>query len=112
MSGKFQKIFSNDWKIVLIALALFALTVLLFWPATGYDFINYDDDQYVSSNSIVQQGLTADGVRWAFTTVHLNWWLPLLWISFMVDTAIGGLKPFIYHLTNVILHTFNTGLLF
>jgi len=43
---------------------LLAVAVLtLFWPAVGNDFVNYDDDLYVTRNPRVQQGLTAAGVR-------------------------------------------------
>ena len=101
-----------DWKTLLVGLALFGIAFSLFWPATGYDFIDFDDGGYVYANEWVNTGLAWNDVRWAFTTVHEAWWLPMLWISFMVDTELFGTGPFGYHLTNVLLHAVNVVLLF
>ena len=94
------------------ALALVAMTLVLFWPATRYGFINFDDNRYVTENPFVQQGLSLSGIRWAFTSVHELWWLPLLWISYMADTTFFGTGAAGYHLTNVLLHALNALLLF
>ena len=93
--------------VVLVVLAL-----ALFWPATRYGFINFDDDAYVANNPFVQPGLTLAGLRWAFTAVYELWWLPLLWISYMVDVELFGPGPFGFHLTNLLLHAVNSALLF
>lgn len=107
---------SRDWlrtqQVLLLALLLAALTLGLFWPATGYGFLNFDDNRYVSENATVQQGLSWHGLRWALTSVHELWWLPLLWISYMADTTLFGPGPFGYHLTNILLHAANVLLLF
>jgi len=61
----------------------------------------------------VQAGLTPDGVAWAFTTFEAANWHPLTWISLELDsTLFGGQKAFGFHLTNVLLHTANTVILF
>jgi len=44
----------NAWWM---ALCLAAVTLAVFWPATQCDFVNYDDNDYVTSNSHVQKGL-------------------------------------------------------
>jgi hypothetical protein len=95
-----------------LAVLLAILTLALFWPATGYDYVRLDDDQYVASNPHVLTGLTPANIRWAFTTVYEAWWLPLLWLSFMLDTELFGPEPFGYHLTNILLHAANAALLF
>ena len=102
----------RTWPTLLLALSLALLALALFWPATRYGFINFDDDRYVSENSVVLRGLTPHGIRWAFTTVHELWWLPLLWISYMADINLFGPGPFGHHLTNVLLHAVNVALLF
>ncbi len=107
-TGRFR-----EWGVpVLIAMGLLTITIALFWPATRYGFIRLDDYQYVHENDAVISGLTWDSIRWAFNTVHEQWWLPLLWISYMVDTDLFGLAPYGYHLTNVLLHGANVALLF
>ena len=95
-----------------LLLLLAALTLALFWPATGYDYVKLDDDQYVAGNPHVQTGLTPANVRWAFTAVYEDWWLPLLWLSFMLDAELFGPGPFGYHLANILLHAANASLLF
>ena len=66
---------------------------------------------YVTDNAYVQQGLTRAGVAWSFTTVHDANWIPLTWISLMLDTDVYGVRPGGYHVTNALLHAVNTVLL-
>ena len=42
----------------LMAVVLALVTVAIYWPAMRHDFVNYDDDLYVTSNVHVQAGLT------------------------------------------------------
>jgi len=42
----------------------------------GYQFVNMDDELYVTENPHVLNGLTWGGVRWAFTTSRATHWLP------------------------------------
>ena len=63
-------------------------------------------------NPQVSAGLTVGGVKWAFTKFYGGNWHPVTWISHMVDCNIFGLFPGGHHLTNVLLHTANTLLLF
>jgi len=95
-----------------ILLALTGLTILVFWPATGFDFINYDDPDYVTYNGVVTPGLSWNGILWAFETHHASNWHPLTWISHMMDCSLFGTKPGGHHLTNILFHTANTCLVF
>jgi protein O-mannosyl-transferase len=95
-----------------IAAVLVALgTATLFWPALDNGFIDlYDDGPYVLHNQTVRAGFTADGIAWAFSSVHVHNWHPLTWISHMVDVEFFGLDPRGHHLTSVLLHAANAGL--
>ncbi len=86
--------------------------LLVFWPTRHYEFINFDDPNYVSANSIIQAGLTRDSVRWAFTTVHASNWHPITWLSHMLDCQLFGLDAGAHHLVNVGFHATNALLLF
>jgi tetratricopeptide (TPR) repeat protein len=99
-------------RAALTALALAVLTFALFAPALHHGFLVYDDDLYVTGNPHVQAGLTADGVRWAFTTGHSANWHPLTWLSHMADVELWGLDPFGHHLTSLLIHAANTALVF
>jgi len=83
-----------------------------YWPVGRYEFVNFDDDVYVSDNWQVQQGLTAEGARWAFTTFHEANWHPLTWLSHMLDCQLFGLWAGGHHLVNVALHAANSVLIF
>src|SRR5439155_24986731 len=65
----------------LIASVLFFSVVLLYWPVRGFEFVNFDDDVYVTANRHVQAGLSAAGVRWAFSNGEAALWHPLTWLS-------------------------------
>jgi hypothetical protein len=71
-----------------------------------------DDNNYVSENSHVQQGVTSQSVAWAFTTFQEGNWHPLTWISHMIDWTLYGRDPAGYHEANVCLHIVNSILLF
>ncbi len=101
----------NRTKLICAAL-LAAITLAVYWPVTGFEFINYDDTDYVTYNPMVQEGVTARAVAWAFTSNHASNWHPLTWISHMLDCAMYGLKPGGHHLTNLLFHTANVVLLF
>lgn len=97
---------------VVIALLLALATVMLYWPATGFEFINYDDPHYVIQNTNLQSGLTWAGICWAFSTGHMGYWQPLTWISYMLDATVFGMGPSGFHLTNLMLHSANAVLVF
>ena len=99
-------------QLILISLSLIIMTLAVFWPASRNDFIIYDDPQYITDNDRVQDGLTLEGLIWAFTTFHASNWHPLTWLSHMLDIQIYGLNPAGHHSTSVILHTINVVLIF
>jgi tetratricopeptide (TPR) repeat protein len=95
-----------------ICLALAVVTTALYLPIIHHDFVNFDDDDYITNNSHVQAGLTRAGVIWAFQTGAAANWHPLTWLSHMLDCQLYGLYPGGHHSTNLIFHVFNTLLLF
>src|SRR5258706_8800960 len=96
----------------IICLILVAGTLAIFGRVAGFDFINYDDLDYVTENWHVRSGLTLEGVVWAFTTGYSSNWHPLTWMSHMADCQLYGLNPAGHHLTNLLFHVANTLLLF
>ena len=97
---------------VFLGLLLVAMTLIVFWPVTRCDFLNYDDPDYFTSNSHVLSGLTSANIAWAFTTGHASNWHPLTWLSLMLDAQIFGKNSFGPHFTNLFFHTANVALLF
>jgi hypothetical protein len=99
-------------RAILLSVALFAGSVLLFSPTTSQGFLNWDDDQYVQKNPLVTGGVSASGAIWAFTTIHASNWHPLTWLSLQLDSQLFGPKPTAYHTTNLLLHAASAVLLF
>lgn len=90
---------------------MIASTLAVYWQAIGHDFLLYDDPTYVTDNAIVKQGLTVNGIIWAFTAFDSGNW-PLIWLSHMLDVELFGLNPAGHHFTNIALHSVNSILLF
>jgi protein O-mannosyl-transferase len=95
-----------------IAIALALVTLAVFCPVTGFQFVNYDDTDFVTANPHVQAGLTAEGFRWAWRSEVARNWHPVTMISHMLDCQLFGVKPWWPHLVNVLLHAANAALLF
>jgi tetratricopeptide (TPR) repeat protein len=111
----------------LIGLLLALITLLAYLPASRDGFVVYDDNDYVTDNHVVQNGLTVAGVKWAFTTSHASNWHPLTWLSHMTDFTLAqvidywlsifgyetfGLNAGVCHSVNVLFHAANVVLLF
>ncbi len=96
----------------IIALFLGFLVIILYSPVVHFSFINYDDPEYVVFNPHVNQGLTLNGIKWAFTSFHASNWHPITWLSHMLDCQLFGLDAGLHHFTNLLLHLVNTLFLF
>ncbi len=94
------------------AVLLSAAVLLAFWPVLGNDFVNYDDEKYVTRNSRVQDGLTPSTLKWAWTTGEAANWHPLTWMSHALDWELFGENAVGHHATSLLLHLANTLLLF
>ncbi|KUG21877.1 hypothetical protein ASZ90_008345 [hydrocarbon metagenome] len=103
---------TENKSIILIILALTILTLVVYWPVQNYEFINYDDEVYVTDNYRIQQGLTLKNITNTFSDFHTSNWHPLTMISHMLDWQLFGFRAGGHHWTNVIIHIFNTILLF
>jgi len=97
---------------IIICLVLVGLTLVVFGQVINYDFVNYDDRDYVTQNRHVQAGWTRDSVLWALKAKTHGHWHPLTWLSHMTDSQLFGLNPGFHHLTNLVLHITNALLLF
>ena len=96
--------------IICIFLVISTLTV--YWQVKDHEFVNYDDDVYITSNLNVQTGLTRESVYWAFTTSHYANWHPVTWLSHMLDYELYGERPRGHHLTSLFFHIASALILF
>lgn len=102
----------DRWLVLGVCVFLAAITWFVFGQTRAFQFINFDDNEYVFKNAQVARGLTMEGIAWAFTHVYAANWHPLTWLSHMVDAQLYGLNPGGHHLTNVVLHGATAVLLF
>jgi tetratricopeptide (TPR) repeat protein len=102
----------SRWTSLWISLLLAACTLAVYWPVTGYQFVSYDDSDFVTANPIVQAGLTVKGFKWVWHSEVARNWHPITMLSHMMDCQLFGVAPGWHHLTNLLLHIANTLLLF
>jgi len=105
------KVNQNEKKNI-IGLFFMAAILALYFQVTTHDFINYDDNIYITQNENIKGGFTSKSVAWAFRTTHAANWHPMTWLSHMLDIQLFGLNPTGHHLTNIFFHIANVVLLF
>lgn len=89
-------------KIAAVGLLTFAVTLVTFLRALGGGMV-YDDWPLVAHNPALALPWR-DFLPWALGTDLGGHFQPLTWLSLRLDYAFGGLDPFVYHLSNVVLH--------
>ena len=103
---------SNKFYVLLICVVLVLASIIAYEPVRHNDFVDYDDDAYVTKNPRVNSGITLESVVFFFTNSHGGMWHPLTSWSLMLDCQLFGLNPFWHHLTNLLFHIVNSLLLF
>ncbi len=98
-------------SIVLTCIALIAIVFAVYIQVGNHDFLDYDDNVYVTANPHVTSGITTNNVIWAFSSVDAANWHPVTWLSHMADVQIFGMNPHGHHLTNVVIHAVSAVLL-
>ncbi len=99
---------SDLWIYLLLAAAVF----LTYSQVRHFEFVTFDDPEYVTANPHVQAGLSLAGAAWAFTSSAAGSWFPLTWLSHMLDCDLFGLASGWHHFTNVWIHALSTLLWF
>lgn len=97
---------------IALALALWLVSMILYWPTSGYDFVYFDDPLFVINNPSVNQGFTAEGVKRVFTHADYDYWRPLCWLTHMADVEIFGMNAGGHHATSFVVHACNAVLLY
>ena len=95
-----------------LALVLWLVSMILYWPTSGYDFVYFDDPLFVINNPSVNQGFTAEGIKRVFTHADYDYWRPLCWLTHMADVEMFGMKAGGHHATSFVIHAFNAVLLY
>jgi len=99
-------------QVLGVCFFLVVITWLVFGQTIRYDFVNYDDNEYVYANQAITSGLTLHGITHAFGGRHARNWHPLTTLSHMLDCQLWGVRAGGHHFTNIVLHTIAVVLLF
>ncbi len=94
----------NKKLFYLILVLLIVSSCITFGRIVGNDFINCDDDQYITENYHIQSGINPESIKWAFTTTHFSYWHPLTWLSHITDWSLFGANASYHHLVSLFLH--------
>jgi len=103
-----KKVRFSDW---LAPAFIAAWTALVFWPALGAGFLDWDDGVYIVANGHIR-GLTWANLRWMVSTLDVGHYIPLTWLTFAIDYQLRGLDPGQFHATNVLIHSVNAAIFF
>jgi len=91
--------------------ALTFLTLFVFGGSARHEFVDLDHHFY-AGNPQVQQGLTPENIRWAFSTVVASNWHPITMLAHMTVHQFFGASSAAHHLINVFIHLANALLVF
>ncbi len=103
--------FLNRRREWLLAAAILLITFLVFSSVLNHGFVDWDDDVNVTENPNVKE-LNATTLKNIFTGEVIGGYTPLTTLSFAIEHAIFGMKPGVFHTTNLLLHLVNTLLVF
>ena len=85
------------------------LALVVFAPALGNGFVDWDDVANFVDNPHYR-GLGPAQLRWMATATLTGHWIPVTWLTLGLDYVLWGMDPFGYHLTNVLLHALGAAL--
>jgi tetratricopeptide (TPR) repeat protein len=98
-------------SVALLSIALIVIILAVYMQVGNHQFLNFDDEVYVTRNAHITSGITGKNIIWAFTSFDEANWHPITWLSHMTDVRFYGLSPRGHHLTNVAIHTVSSVLL-
>ena len=99
-------------RVSSICFVLAALVLAVYWPVQHYDFLCFDDPEYVTDKPLVKAGLALQSIRYALTTGVVGNWHPVTTLSHILDCQVFGVNPGPMHLVNAAFHAVNALLLF
>jgi len=102
----YQKYPHAIWLFVILV-----VTFISYFPVLDNDFMNWDDDRYVTLNKNIQE-LSIKNIIGYFTDYYFVLYLPLPLLTYAIEYYFSGLDPFPYHFNNLLLHLLNTLLVY
>lgn len=85
---------------------LLLLTATVYYQSLFHEFVRWDDGLLIYDNPAIR-AINPATLTSIFTSYDPELYIPLTFFSYQLDYLIGGIKPVMYHLTNLLLHTGN-----
>lgn len=95
----------------LLALAIFFLVLLVFWPGVSGGFL-FDDYHNIVTNANVQLKELSAASLWQASQGYSGGTRQLAMVSFALNAYWAGLDPWAYKVTGLLVHAFNAVLVF
>ena len=83
---------------------LLVATLAVYAPVRHFDFVNFDDPEYVRDNPHVRGGLTPASLAWAVASTGSANWFPVTRLSHLLDAQLFGMRAGPHHLSSVLFH--------
>ena len=103
-------------RSLLETLSLPLLSFFLLLPLLGYGFLSDDFPLIVANPRLQSWSLFFQNLLTPFfsfpTNPQLHYWRPATLLSYALELRLWGISPWGFHLTNILLHTANTLLLY
>jgi protein O-mannosyl-transferase len=89
--------------------AIIAAAFFIYYRAIFFGYTYFDDNVLIIDNNYFLRNLNNISLAFSRDVFNLHsasaaFYRPLLTVSLMLDSFIAGTNPFIYHLTNILLH--------
>ncbi len=94
------------------AAVLVVVGIVAYHDLGSHEFINYDDQDYITENRDLDAGLSWTGIRWAFSGYHAYNYHPVTWLTHLADYQLFGRGPAGHHWMSLAWHLATAVLLF
>lgn len=96
---------SINKKVLFAVMILLIITsVAAFGRIAGHDFINFDDNKYITENNHTKSGFNQENIKWILTSVVVGNWHPLTMFSHTLDWRLFGNNASGHHVISLLLH--------
>lgn len=97
-----SRFFRAEWGIAILVFAVFG------YAASTAHFVALDDFKLIVGNPLLQH-LDWSSLKGVFTSYDPDLYVPLTLLSYQFDRILaGGFEPWMFHLTNLVLHAVNS----
>lgn len=106
------KFFISNKQAWCVLAGICLTTFVIYFNALSFDFLHvWDDHAYITENEAIR-GLQWQNIKLFFTEFYAANYHPLTVFSYAIEYKFVGEKAWLYHFDNIVLHIFNTILVF